>query len=77
MNRNVVRRGPDRESSKVVEMERSLHDALKLLFELLEQYGPVWYEKRHHDIAESALRRQSAVERISATRAYKQSKRAA
>lgn len=77
MNRNVVRRGGDHESSKVVKMERSLHDALKVLFELLEEYGPVWYEKQHHDIAESALRRQRTLERIFATRGYKQSKRAA
>lgn len=30
-------------------------DALKLLFELLEKYGPVWYEKRHHDQAKFSL----------------------
>jgi hypothetical protein len=33
-----------------------VHDALKLLFDLLEYYSPVWYEKQHHDQALSALR---------------------
>ena len=38
-----------------IETQDRLHDALKLLFELLEKYAPVWYEKKHHDQAESAL----------------------
>jgi hypothetical protein len=40
---------------EAVETQNRLHDALKLLFDLLEEYGPVWYKKHHHDEAESAL----------------------
>ena len=41
--------------SRVVENQTRLHNALKLLFDLLEHYGPIWYTKRHHDEAKSAL----------------------
>jgi len=29
--------------------------ALKLLFELLEDYAPVWYTEEHHNLAVDAL----------------------
>ena len=33
-----------------------LQEALKLLYELLEAYAPVWYTEEHHKKAEAALR---------------------
>lgn len=33
-----------------------LREALKMLYELLEAYGPMWYTEEHHDKAEAALR---------------------
>jgi hypothetical protein len=53
--RDSARRARDRELQKAIETQNRLHDALKLLFELLEKYSPVWYEKHHHDQAKSAL----------------------
>ena len=35
--------------------ETRLYAALKSLFDLLENYGPVWYTKHHHDKAKTAL----------------------
>jgi len=37
--------------------ERRLHNVLRLLFELLEEYSPPWYEKHHHDQAKVALKK--------------------
>jgi hypothetical protein len=37
------------------EDEARLYGALKLLFELLENYGPVWYTLEHHDQAKTAI----------------------
>jgi hypothetical protein len=53
--RDSARRARDRELQKAIETQNRLHDELKLLFELLEEYSPVWYEKHYHDQAESAL----------------------
>jgi hypothetical protein len=53
--RDSARRARDRELQKAIETQNRLHDELKLLFELLETYSPVWYEKQYHDQAESAL----------------------
>jgi len=38
-----------------IENESRLYGALKSLFELLENYGPVWYSKHYHDKAKTAL----------------------
>jgi hypothetical protein len=35
--------------------ETRLYGALKSLFDLLENYGPVWYTKHYHDRAKTAL----------------------
>ena len=35
--------------------ETRLYGALKSLFDLLENYGPVWYTLEHHDQAQTAL----------------------
>ena len=54
--RDSAGRARDRELQKAKETQNRLHHALKLLFELLEKYSPVWYEKHYHDQAESALK---------------------
>jgi hypothetical protein len=54
--RGTGRRARDPELQKAIETHNRLHEALKLLFELLENYSPVWYEKHYHDQAESALK---------------------
>jgi len=56
MTRRSGRRRRDRELLQAIETQNKLHDALKSLFELLETYSPVWYEKRYHDKAKSALK---------------------
>jgi len=33
-----------------------VQEALKILYDLLEEYAPEWYTKEHHDKAEAALR---------------------
>ena len=33
-----------------------LHEALKMLYDLLENYAPPWYTEEHHDKADAALR---------------------
>ena len=38
-----------------IKNETRLYAALKSLFDLLENYGPVWYTKHHHDKAQVAL----------------------
>jgi hypothetical protein len=38
-----------------IEDETRLYGALKSLFDLLENYGPIWYTKRYHDQAKTAL----------------------
>jgi hypothetical protein len=41
--------------SRVIETQNQLYTALKLVFDLLEDYSPLWYTKRYHDEAQSAL----------------------
>jgi hypothetical protein len=38
-----------------IQDETRLYGALKLLFDLLENYGPIWYTRHHHDKAQTAL----------------------
>jgi hypothetical protein len=38
-----------------VSNEARLYGALKALFDLLENYGPVWYTLEYHDQAKTAL----------------------
>jgi hypothetical protein len=33
-----------------------VREALKMLYDLLEEYAPAWYTEEHHDKAEAALR---------------------
>jgi hypothetical protein len=35
---------------------RRIREALKMLYDLLEEYAPSWYTEEHHDKAEAALR---------------------
>jgi hypothetical protein len=35
---------------------QKLREALKMLYDLLEDYAPSWYTEEHHDRAEAALR---------------------
>ena len=49
-----VAMSPDDEKDSYAEVAK-LRKALKMLYDLLEYYGPVWYSKRHHDRAEAAL----------------------
>ena len=52
-------RFPERERDgslrTAIKNEIRLYAALKSLFDLLENYGPVWYTKHHHDKAKTAL----------------------
>jgi len=38
-----------------IEDETRLYGALKSLFDLVEDYSPVWYTKHYHDKAKTAL----------------------
>jgi hypothetical protein len=38
-----------------IEDETRLYGALKSLFDLLENYAPIWYTKHYHDKAKTAL----------------------
>jgi hypothetical protein len=45
------------EVRKLRNTQKTLHKALRLLFELLEEYSPMWYQKHNHDQAKTALER--------------------
>lgn len=75
--RDFVRKETDRKLLRLLETEYQLHDALKLLFELLEEYGPVWYEKKHHDQAQHALNLPMSRKSVSAAKSYRDFKQAA
>ena len=57
MGQEVARRSGKAELLRLQENHRKLNEALKLLFDLLEEYGPLWYTKEHHDQAKAALAR--------------------
>jgi hypothetical protein len=46
----------DAELSHLREKQEKLREALKLLFDLLEEYAPAWYTEEYRDRAQSALR---------------------
>jgi hypothetical protein len=75
--RDFARKETNPEFLRLVETEYKLHGALKLLFELLEEYGPVWYEKKHHDQAQYALNLPLARKPVSASKSYRDLKQAA
>jgi hypothetical protein len=75
--RDLVRKETDPEFRRLVENEYKLYCALELLFELLEKYGPVWYEKKHHDQAERALNLPMTRRPLSASKGYRDLKQAA
>ena len=51
----------ERESDRSGQEQKEVLDALKMLFELLEEYAPAWYTEEHHTQALSAL--QASAER--------------
>jgi hypothetical protein len=51
----------ERESSRSRQDQKEVLDALKMLFDLLEEYAPSWYTEEHHTQALSAL--QASTER--------------
>ena len=62
----------ERESHRTRQEQKQVQDALKMLFDLLEEYAPVWYTEEHHRQALSALeacaeRRLQAQDRCLAT----------
>jgi hypothetical protein len=52
----IPRKDRDSFTNVAIEDQTRLTAALTLLFDLLEEYSPLWYEKRHHDKAKAALR---------------------
>jgi molybdopterin synthase catalytic subunit len=55
VRRDGERQGSNTELLKAIETQNRLHDTLKLLFELLEKYAPLWYKEHYRDQAEWAL----------------------
>ena len=60
------------ESHRIGQEQKQALDALKMLFDLLEEFAPAWYSEEHHRQALSALeacaeRRLQAQERCLAT----------
>ena len=44
------------ESDRVGQEQEAVRGALKMLFDLLEEYAPLWYTEEHHRQALSALK---------------------
>jgi hypothetical protein len=44
-----------------MEDEDRLYGALKSLFDLLENYSPIWYTKHYHDKGKTALTRHERI----------------
>jgi hypothetical protein len=55
VRRRSAPKAPRVVGTQVVDTEETLYNALQLLYDLLENFGPVWYQKRHHDQARIAL----------------------
>ena len=45
----------ERESIRSGQEQKDVLDALKMLFDLLEEYAPAWFTEEHHRQALSAL----------------------
>ena len=45
------------ELTKLINNQEKLVEALRMLFDLLESYAPMWYTEEHHKIASEALAR--------------------
>jgi len=56
MGQEAERRSRKADLLPLRENRKKLNEALKMLFGLLEEYGPLWYTKEHHDQAEAAMR---------------------
>ena len=46
----------ERERYRTGQEQKQVLDALKMLFDLLEEYAPLWYTEEHHRQALSALK---------------------
>jgi len=46
----------ERESDRVGQEQEAVRGALKMLFDLLEEYAPLWYTEEHHRQTLSALK---------------------
>ena len=55
MGKEAARRSRKAEPLRLQNNRKKLQEALKLLFDLLEEYSPLWYTKEHHDQAKAAL----------------------
>ena len=51
-----AKRSTEAEIIKLRSTQKNLYEALRSLFELLERYSPLWYDKRFHDQAKAALK---------------------
>ena len=49
------RKERDARLKTAIKSETRLYAALKSLFDLLENYSPLWYTKHYHDKAKTAL----------------------
>jgi len=56
MAKAATKRSTEAEITRLRNTQQNLHEALRLLFGLLEIYSPVWYHKRFHDQAIAALK---------------------
>ena len=55
MRQEGARRSRKVELPRLRENRKKLNEALKTLFDLLEEYAPLWYTKEHHDQAKAAI----------------------
>jgi len=56
LEQEAERRSRNAELLLLRENRNKLNEALKVLFDLLEEYAPLWYTKEHHDQAKAAMR---------------------
>ena len=56
MGQEAERRSRKADLLPLRENRKKLNEALKMLFALLEEYGPLWYTKERHDQAKATMR---------------------
>ena len=55
MKADTTRSGDDREIRQLKDNQKKLVAALQMLFDLLEEYAPLWYTQKHRDKAIAVL----------------------
>jgi hypothetical protein len=55
MGHEDTRHSNHAEIRRLQKRQETLNDALRFLFDLLEEYSPLWYTNEHHDQAADAL----------------------